>query len=173
MKLAISIAGAAVFYCTNAFAQALTSAYTKTDDTSCNTVAEDEETGDRTRQCPGLLRYRILVVESDDRTSITLVTPDGRNLPLNFWDIVTPTFSTLENEVEWRVSRTNNRETPKALIVQVRTFDQTDVTHPKPFTILAVVRIGLDDACVTAKIPAAKPNANVEARQAADNPHRA
>jgi hypothetical protein len=146
-----------------------TSVYTALEGSACKTISTDEETGDRTTSCLGAAGFALLVVESDDRASITIVTPNKRELPLNFWEFATPGFSTLGPRVEWRVATRRGKRIPTALIVQIDTVDQSDVTHPKPMSLLAVARVGESTACLTAKIPVKQPDARVQAQRAADD----
>jgi hypothetical protein len=132
-------------------------------------VSSDKETDDRTTKCPGLEGYSLLILESDDRVSITIQDRNGGTSPLNFWDIVSPTFSTLGEKVEWRMTGRGRHAKPQALIVRVRTVDQSDVAKPTPKELLVAVRITDDHSCVTGIVPASQPSANLNARRLADN----
>lgn len=158
---------------TNTHAAKLTTAYFPAEGKTCKTTSHNKETGDTEKRCPGPAGYSLVVIESDDRASISLVTAKEKTLPLNFWDIVTPTFSTLGPKVEWRLMSNNGAVTPVAIIARVNTVDQADVAAPKPRSFLVVARIHNETACVTAKVSASERNANELARSIADTPDRA
>lgn len=142
------------------------SLYTLIDETHCKVVSQDEETGDVTRRCPGVADYKLLVIESDDRASITLITPAGREVPLDFWSVVTPTFSSLGPTVEWRTKRRNGKSDVVGLIVRVNTFNQSDVTRPQPYSVLVTVRVTSHHGCVTSIVPADHAASKAQARNA-------
>lgn len=144
------------------------SRYSAIDSASCATISRDGETGDYSMRCPGVAGYKLIVVVSDDRASLTIETPSKQTLPLNFWDIVTPTFSTLGEKVEWRLAGKPGKQKPNALIVRVNTVDQTDVVHPKPISFLTVAQFNGHSACLTARIPAEQTDAHKRARKVAD-----
>lgn len=146
---------------------ALTTAYTPTVGKTCVSVSSNRETGDTVERCPGIGGYSLLVQNSDDRVSLSIITPQKTTLPLNFWDVVTPAFSTLGPKVEWKLETIKGKTQPAAIIVRVHTVDQTDVAAPRPLSFLVVAKIESDMACVTAKIPAGQANANLTARAAA------
>jgi len=82
---------------------AISSSYTDLSGKACRTVARDKETGASTIRCPGVGGYSLLVLDSDDRASISVVAPGRRVHPLKYWDVVAPSFSTLDKKAEWRV----------------------------------------------------------------------
>ena len=142
-------------------------AYTPTAGTACQLVSINRETGDSVKRCPGVAGYSLLVLNSDDRVSLSIVTPGRMTLPLNFWDVVTPAFSTLAPKLEWTLDSAKGKMQPVAIIVRVHTVDQTDLAAPKPLSLLVVARIEGDMACVTARIPARQANASKTARAVA------
>lgn len=149
------------------------SVFTPIDETHCKVLSQDDETGDVTRRCPGPAGYKLLVIESDDRASITVVTPSGGELPLDFWNIVTPTFSTLGPTIEWRTRTINGKTEVRGLIARVNTFDQSDVTKPQPYSVLVVARIAQGATCVTSVIRTERFNSGEQARSAAADDRRA
>jgi hypothetical protein len=159
-------------WCAPAHTETLSSVYTSLEGRSCQVVSKDPETGDETTRCPGTGGYSILVHESDDRASLTIISPQNRSLALNFWDVAIPGFSTLGRQIEWRSITQHGKRTPVGIIVQVDTVDQTDIEHPKPLSFLIVASVAENVACITAKIPTTQPEALLSARQAADDPDR-
>jgi hypothetical protein len=148
------------------------SSFTATDGRGCRLLSEDEETGDRTTRCPGVGGFSVLILESDDRASITLINPAGRELPLDFWGVAVPSFSTLGSQIEWRRITSRGKQVPIGMIVQLDTVDQTDAANPKPISFFLAAKITENSACVTAKIPLQEPGAYALARTSADDPNR-
>lgn len=133
---------------------------------TCKTIQIDKETGGSAQSCPGPAGYNLLVADDDSRESITVVAPDGKEHPLEFWRVITTAFSSVGNKAEWRIVRKKNNISLLALIVRVNANE--DVDHPNRVrSYLAVAKITPQQICVTDKIgPSAK--ANEEARRAAD-----
>ncbi|WEF33543.1 hypothetical protein [Pseudoduganella chitinolytica] len=145
----------------------VTSAYSPLTDAACSAKVDDSTTGAQTMECPGVHGYRLRVTEDDERSSVDVVTPDGRSFALNFWDVVTRGFSTLGSHAEWRSKVVNGTAIPFAVIVGVNALDQRDPDNPHPLPLLAVARISRDEVCVTHRIDAAHPGATSRARIAA------
>jgi hypothetical protein len=144
------------------------SVYTKLAGTQCKYLERDAETGSSVRKCPGIGGYHLLVLEDDARMSVTVVSPDRVEHPLNFWEVVTPAFSHLGKNAEWRVIKLNKKLQPIALIVRVNTFYQEEITKPVIKPYLSVSKITPNEVCVTDVISNDK-NANQKARDAANN----
>jgi hypothetical protein len=144
----------------------LKSVYSDLSESKCKTIEVDKETGSSTQRCPGIAGYKLLVLDDDARQSITVITPGGKEHPLNLWQVVTYAFSSVGNKAEWRVTRSRRRVSPVALIVRVNASE--DSANPSRLTsYLAVVKVTPDEICVTHKIPPGA-KANEAARQAAD-----
>jgi hypothetical protein len=142
------------------------SVYSDLASSRCKTLVVDRETGASTQSCRGIAGYKLLVHDDDARQSITVVTPDGKEHDLDFWDVVTHRFSSLGNKAEWRVVRSKRKLSPVALIVRVNASE--DDANPSRITsYLAVTKLTPEKICVTHKIPQSA-NANLNARQAAD-----
>ncbi len=137
------------------------SVYTDLAQDHCKTVRIAEETGGSEQRCPGTAGYDLLVLDDDDRMSVTVVAPDGKEHPLDYWSVVTTAFSSLGEKAEWRVVQ----KKPVALIVRVNSVNpETE----RPLSYLAVAKITPQAICVTDVVPSS-PTANEEARQAADS----
>lgn len=145
------------------------SIYTAAKGHTCKLISQDRETGDRITRCPGVAGYSLLLLESDDRASITVQDSEGGAIPLNFWDIVSPTLSSLGDRIEWRMEEGRAGRKPHAFIVRLYSVDQSDVAKPKPKEFLVTARLKDGQACVTGAIPANQPGANGEARKLADD----
>lgn len=146
---------------------AISSMYTDIGDKACAGRIDDAATGARTLDCPGVSGFRLQVLEDDERSSVSIVAPDGRVFPLNYWDVVTRGFSALGSRVEWRVAKLGRNALPVALIVPVIAFDHSGPGHPKRVPLLAVARVARDAACVVRVVDARVPGANKQARQIA------
>lgn len=154
----------------NAIAQqSPVSIYTDISGKGCGKHIDDEVTGSFTLNCPGVHGFRLHILEDDERSSVSIVTPDNQVFPLNYWDVVARGFSTLGAKAEWRIAKVNGKTVPVAIIVRVNTLDQSDPEHPKRLPLLAVAKISRDSACVTRTVEARSPNANKQARQFADD----
>ena len=145
----------------------VTSVYSDLASTKCKTIQVDKETGSSVQNCAGIAGYKLQVLDDDLRQSITVVTPNRKEHPLDLWDVVTRSFSSLGNKAEWRVTKNGNKISPVALIVRVQASE--DSANPKRVTsYLAVAKITPEAICVTHKIPPGA-KANEEARRAADS----
>lgn len=78
----------------------MTTQSTPTSGAQCIDLSDNRETGDSVKRCPGVSGLALLIYHSDDRASLSILTREKATLPLNFWDTVTPTFSTLGPKVE-------------------------------------------------------------------------
>jgi hypothetical protein len=144
----------------------LRSVYTTLDPAQCRTIRTYEETGDSEQRCPGIAGHVLLVSDGDARVSVTVVTPDRRQHPLDYWTVITSGFSSLGPRAEWRVRGTGRALRPVALIVRVNANEDPEVPERRT-SYLAVARLTGGRVCVTHRIgPYA--NANELARQAAD-----
>ena len=143
------------------------SVYSDISSSKCKTIEVDKETGSSTQSCRGIGGYKLLVHDDDARQSITVVTPDGKQHPLDFWQVVTQAFSSVGSKAEWRVARRKGKVSPVSLIVRVNASE--DSANPSRLTsYLAVVKLTPEKICVTHKIPPGA-KANEDARHAADN----
>src|ERR1051325_1948584 len=100
-------------------ATSVESIYTDLSRTHCKTVTVDKETGSSIQKCSGVAGYSLLVEDDDDRQSITVLTPDGKRHPLNYWQVITTAFSTVGDKAEWRVERRGGKGGALALVVAV------------------------------------------------------
>lgn len=146
----------------------VTSIYTDLSGNQCTTIKEDEETGSSVQECPGVGGFHLLVADDDARRSVSVVTPDNREYSLDYWSIITRSFSSLGKKAEWRVVKRKGKITPIALIVRVDSSEQDNLNSSKKNFYLAVAKITPEEICVTDKISPAL-NANEQARQAADD----
>lgn len=153
----------------SSFAQKVepTSLYTSLSGKSCHSVKKDAETGSSIQRCPGVGEFSLLVLDDDDRMSLTMVSPGRKEHPLDLWTIVTKSFSTLGEKAEWRVVKKAGKLVPVGLIVRVNANIQEDPEKPQKKSYLAVIKITDDKVCVT-DIVNASADANLKARQSAD-----
>ncbi len=144
----------------------LGSVYSDPSSSKCKTIEVDKETGSSTQICPGIAGYKLLVLDDDARQSITVVTPGGKNHPLDFWQAITYAFSSVGSKAEWRVARSKGKISPVALIVRVNASEDS-ANFSRLTSYLAVVKVTPEKICVTHKIPSGG-KANEAARHAAD-----
>ena len=144
---------------------AIKSVYTDLNGKVCSAERTTSEVSSE-RTCPGLEGFKLIVQNDDERDSITIITPDGRKHPLNFFQTISDGhFCSVGNKAEWRVATRNGKDVPIALIarVDVQAGDDNKLT-----SYLSVSKITEQGICVTDRInPVA--NANEKARQAADS----
>ena len=143
----------------------ITSVYTGLTTRECKTVRIDKESGSSSQRCEGVAGYKLLVEDSDNRMSVTVVDPGGQRHPLDFWSVITPNFSTLGTKAEWRIARKMGRAVPVALIVRVDAIESPETS--KVTSYLAVAKITEQSVCVIDKIGPIQ-NANQKAREVAD-----
>jgi hypothetical protein len=140
------------------------SVYTEISEADCQPIpASGEENDEGGLRCSGPAGYQLLALSGDLRATVTLVSPDGKEHALEFWDAITGAFSSLGPRAEWLLDADGN---PRALIVRVLAFE--DPEHPDEKTsYLAVAKIGAEATCVTDNITASADD-NARARLAAE-----
>ncbi len=144
-----------------------TSVYTNLSGKNCRSIKTVAETGSSVQKCNGVANYSLLVLDDDNRMSLTLLSPDGKEHPLDLWTIVTKSFSTLGEKAEWRVVKKNGKVTPVAVIVRVNANIQENPDRPQKISYLVVAKITAEKVCVTDRVDPS-PEANAKARQLAD-----
>jgi hypothetical protein len=147
-------------------ATSASSVYTDLAPGKCKLIKFVKEGASSTRLCSGPAGYKLLTEDDDERVSVTVVTPGGKRHPLNFWQLITPHFSSLGKKAEWRITKKNGKLVPIALIVRVNAYEQPDTD--KVTSYLAVAKITSETICVTDRIKPG-PVSNVEAKRAADS----
>ena len=149
----------------NAASEEPASLYTDLAEDRCQTLESQEDEGASSRRrCPGVAGYHLLVLDDDNRMSITVEDPAGKEHPLELWTLVSSAFSSLGPRAEWRMTRRSGTEVPMALIVR---FNATDPETSKAISSLAVAKIAEGEICLVEIIPPS-PDANQKAREAAD-----
>jgi hypothetical protein len=145
-----------------AYVPASDSVYTDLASTRCKTIETSDEGAFSLQKCPGVAGYELLVEDADSRQSVTVVSPDGKKHPLNYWQVITTGFSSLGEKAEWRVEKKGGKLRPFALIVRVNANENPEKPAQKT-SYLAVTKITDEHICVTDKV-----QTNEEARRAAD-----
>jgi hypothetical protein len=146
-----------------AYVPAFKSVYTDLAAARCKTVeAAADEGAHSVQKCPGVAGYELLVEDDDSRQSVTVVSPDGKRHPLNYWQVITSGFSSLGEKAEWRVERKGGQVRPFALIVRVNASENPEKPEQKT-SYLAVAKLTAAEVCVTDKV-----KTNKEAQAAAD-----
>jgi hypothetical protein len=150
----------------NASATSIDSVYTDLSPDSCKTIEVDKEAGGSVQKCAGVAGYSLLVEDADSRQSVTVVAPDGKRHPLDYWQVITTAFSTVGDKAEWRVEREGGKTRPIALIVRVFASENPAAIQQRT-SYLAVAKITADKVCVTDRVKGGA-SANEDARRAAD-----
>lgn len=146
--------------------ESVSSVYTDISGEKCKTLSIKKELATSEQICPGFAGYKLIVYDSDSRMSITVVSPNAKEHPLDLWTVVSSGFSSLGNKAEWRYINRNGKQSPIALIVRYNANEDSE--RPEKVTsYLAVIKITSQKICVTDKIKPG-PKANEEARLAAD-----
>jgi len=143
-------------------AQRVSSVYTSILDGGCHLQQSDEMGSELI--CPGVSGYKLKIVDFDNRMTVSVIDPRGREHPLNFQDTITRGFSTLGKKAEWRVVRKNGALIPIALIIRV---NQDEINGIGEVSYLSVSKISRSEICVTDRINPTV-NQNSQARRAAD-----
>jgi hypothetical protein len=148
-----------------AASEAADSIYTDISEGSCELIpAANEPIDEDGLRCKGPAGYQLLALSGDLRASVTLVAPDGKELPLQFWEVITGHFSYLGPRAEWRVHEAKGA--PYAVIVRMFAYENPEDPR-KTTSYLAVAKITPEATCVTDRI-AASADDNEQARAAAD-----
>ncbi len=130
------------------------STYTNIDTVSCETRTDSEDPDEIPYQvCPGVLGYtlRVQSVESG-RKSIDVIDPDDDYVPLAYEDVITRSFSHLDNIAEWRTALVDTEDTPIALIVTVLAHENNEEPDQVTHSYHAVTKITEREICVTDRI---------------------
>ena len=135
---------------------------------ACKIMQEDKETGGFSKFCPGILGFNLKIFSDDDRMSINVVSPDKKDHPRDYWDVVTNSFSNITGRAEWRVIKKDGKQIPISLIIKLNTTDQQDVEKPKKVPVFVITKIQEDKICVTDVIKVTHQSTIKEARKLAD-----
>ncbi|MGF6189295.1 hypothetical protein [Serratia sp. 2723] len=143
----------------------VTSVYTPLSGATCQQRTLEAETGSTAELCPGVAKYQLDSLYDDNRMSLTVITPDQKNHPLNLWDLLPSGSSSLVGSAEWRMKK----EMPIAFIVRFNTSDQSDLDNPVTLPHLLVSKITSSQICVIEIIDASQKEAEKIAANMADN----
>ncbi|KOR31101.1 hypothetical protein TI04_02585 [Achromatium sp. WMS2] len=142
---------------------AFVSSYTTIDPDFCSEFTEIDVAASRSK-CPSFGDIGVIIDDSDERHSITLV----RNnilYPLNFYETVTTAMSTLgSKKMEWRYPM-GDPQHPVAMLVRLNVG--TNDSQEQQVSYLVVTKITERQICVVGIIPP-KFNQNFLARNMAD-----
>ncbi|PAY04297.1 hypothetical protein CK489_34200 [Bradyrhizobium sp. UFLA03-84] len=150
--------------------ETISSSYTSTAPKACRMIGKpNEEDGSTTRVCPGKSGLVVLINEGDLREVVSV----GRNRAAAAKEPAARAwfgpFSSTGDTVEWRTAGSK----PFAIIQRWQIADNSEQDKrggPVSRAMLAVTRLPPGDVCHVAYVDvAANPDANVLARQAADD----
>ena len=163
-KIATMFFSISLFSNIQATAEKYESIYTSLKEDQCITLYQEHES--IVQECPGFGGYQVHLSEFDLRQSITLL-KDGREFPLQFWDTVSPEFSTLGSKAEWRFIKTDKKLVPIALITRLNAV--TGEAANETTSWLVVSKLTDKSICVVGKIAPQKDGSqNIKARDMAD-----
>lgn len=131
----------------------INSIYTDLREKSCKLIKLDEF-GSSFSRCAGISGYQLLAIAGDIRESITVVDPNNKQHPLNFWNVITYAPSHLGDKAEWRVKQKDGKVVPQALIVRVNSTPYDEITgrNDKRQIYLAVIKITPQKICVVDRV---------------------
>lgn len=155
-----------ISFFTNIYATAekYESRYTSLDEKQCITLHQEQES--IIQECPSFGGYQLHASEFDLRQSITLL-KDGREFPLQYWDTVSPAFSTLGKKAEWRFIVSNQKPHPIALITRLNVVTGEAADNTTSWLVVSKLTDKL--VCVVGKIPPQRDGSqNSKARDMAD-----
>ncbi len=146
-------------------AGANTSVYSSLDPKTCKTLKVLREEGASEQVCPGVAGFELRVLDGDSRQTITVVSPDGRQHPLRYQEVVSPNFNSVGPRAEWRLAA--GGKVPIALTVRLNVSE--DSANPSKLTsYLVVARVDAENVCVV-KVIQSSASALDEARGVADH----
>ena len=164
LRILITIASISFFSNIHATAAKYESRYTPLTPEKCITLHEEGES--IVQECPSFGGYQLHASEFDLRQSITIL-KDGREFPLQFWDTVSPAFSSLGGKAEWRFIQSDPKPKPIALITRLNVTSGED--GEKTTSWLVVSKLSTKNTCVVGKIaPQIDGTQNQKARDMAD-----
>ena len=146
--------------------EAFSSEYTPLTQPPCKTRSVQIEGANSEQACPGMHGYKLLLLDSDGRMSVTIIGPDGARHPLEFWNTVTSHFSAVGKRAEWRIQKHGTQMTPVGVILPLKINEDPDSGAVTPY--LVVARIDSAKVCVVQKFRS-DASGLVEARKTADS----
>lgn len=148
-----------------------TTQYSELSGAQCNQTIIEEVTGSTADKCPAPNGYYLNVLYDDNRMSIDVITPDDRNFPLNYWDIISDGFSNITGQAEWRMAPNNGNSIPVALITQFDVTDNSNIDEPRKDIYYVISKITPNEICITNKVTVSNQDddAHNQAIKLADN----
>lgn len=129
----------------------IASVYTELTSQSCRKeVDKDDPNETPYLVCSGVEGYALAVRRVDaGRRSIDVIAPSAQIHPLNYQDVVTRHMFTLGQKAEWRVSKSDHKRAPIALIVRVQAREDNDNPDRVTHTYITVTKVTPHEVCVT------------------------
>jgi hypothetical protein len=145
-----------------------TSYYTKLTEKTCQEREADPESGVLYEaECEGVAGYKIILWEGDLRQFLYLKSPNGETLGPDLTKINNTLFSFIGKTVEWRVVKKGKTIKPSAIIFRYNIYKTPD-SADKAESLLVVVKITKDNACIVGTVKPDVKNQNKKARELAD-----
>lgn len=144
------------------------SEYSRLTQPPCRTKSVQVEGANSEQTCPGLYGYKLALLDSDGRMSVTVISPDNVRHPLDFWTTVTSHFSSLGKRAEWRIRKHSVKTAPEAVILPLSINEDPDLSAVTNY--LVVARVDSSQVCVVQRLKNS-PDGLAEARKVADHAH--
>lgn len=123
------------------------SVYTSINEKDCITL--DSDNLGSVQECESFSDIGVKVIESDIRQSIIL-TRNNKEYDLDFWSTISPSYSSLGLQVEWRYELGKPKNV-KGMIVRFEASDDYENIE-KVSSYLVVSKITKEEICVVAKV---------------------
>jgi hypothetical protein len=146
----------------SSYADNFDSSYTSIAEKDCKLIVSSEHESSQSCQKFGMIE--VSVGEFDLRQSLFLH-HNGKDYPLDFWNSVTPNFSTLGKKIEWRHMKGNPNDIV-GMIVRLNVSENIEKPS-KTTSYLVISKIGKDEMCAVGKL-APQDKQNEHARKMAE-----
>lgn len=132
--------------------QQLTDYYSDLSGEHCIRTVLEEVTGSTADRCPGPNGYMLDVLYDDDRMSIDVITPSKKQVSLNYWEIVSSGFSSIDGQANWRLKTINGKQKPVALITPFVATKNLENGDDLTITYQVISKITDDEICIIGKV---------------------
>lgn len=157
------------FMASGASAQKAESIYTSLAEKDCKNMPNRTDDGVvYAAECKGVGGFKIDHYASEHSSIFDLKDNSGRTYELNIRSVIgSAAPAMLGDKVEWRIRRIKGKAEPYALIARYNVFDDPDNSNNRR-SLLLIVKIAADSACVTDIVDPSVKAQNEQARRLAD-----
>lgn len=118
----------------------------------CIRTVLEEVTGSTADRCPGPSEYMLDVLYDDDRMSIDVITPSKQQASLNYWEIVSSGFSSIDGQANWWLKTINGKQQPVALITPFVATENLENGEDLTVTYQVISKITDNEICIIGKV---------------------